>query len=150
MATNFSNWLHWNDRRNLPGKEYPGVYAIVRSQKDISGQPFTIRKDIVYFGMTNSRNGLASRLQQFQNTIRGGRGHGGAARFRFKHNTYQWIADRLYVSASYTECDPARKSPTDLKAMGEVAKQEYDCLAKYVQKFGRLPEFNDMERSPKK
>ena len=150
MATRFCPWLSWSDRHKLHGKQYPGVYVIARSRKVIAGHSFTWRREIVYVGMTNSIGGLKSRLQQFQNTIRGGRGHGGAARFRYKHRDYQELTDRLYVSASYTACDVTTNTPSDLKWMGMVVKQEYDCLATYVRRFGRLPEFNDKKRSPKK
>lgn len=34
--------------------------------------------------------------------------------------------------------------------MGRVARFEYECMAEYASRFGRLPEFNDMKRSPKK
>jgi hypothetical protein len=34
--------------------------------------------------------------------------------------------------------------------MGNVVKQEYECFAVFVEKFGKLPEFNDKKRSPKK
>jgi hypothetical protein len=34
--------------------------------------------------------------------------------------------------------------------MGEVARQEYECFAGYVESFDMLPEFNDKQRSPKK
>jgi hypothetical protein len=34
--------------------------------------------------------------------------------------------------------------------MGEVAKQEYYCLAQFAKTFGGLPEFNDKKRSRKK
>ena len=150
MASPFCKWIQWNRRRDIPGKAFPGVYAIAISDVDISGKTFTMRKEIVYFGMTNSKNGLASRLQQFQNTILGGRGHGGAARFRFKHKSYDRLQRRLYVSASFTMCDPARKGSSDLIKMGSVAKQEYQCLAQYVTRHRQLPQFNDMKRSPKK
>ena len=34
--------------------------------------------------------------------------------------------------------------------MGRIAKHEYDCFAAFVEMFGRLPEFNDKKKSPKK
>ena len=37
-------------------------------------------KEIIYIGMTNSKGGLKNRLQQFDNTIAGKTGHGGAQR----------------------------------------------------------------------
>jgi len=40
-------------------------------------------------------------------------------------------------------------TPKDLRIMGHVAKFEYDCFAIYVEKFGKLPEFNNKRESPK-
>ena len=150
MAKRFCSWHRWENRSRIPGKEYPGVYAIALSKKDISGQRFSWKSEIIYVGMTNSVGGIKSRLQQFQNTIRGGRGHGGAYRVRYKHKKYDVLAPTLYVSACYTVCDVTSKKPKDLRRMGEVAKKEYECFAVFVRRFGRLPEFNDMKRSPKK
>jgi len=38
----------------------------------------------------------------------------------------------------------------DLRKMGEVAMAEYECFARFAEKFGRVPEFNDKKRSPKR
>ncbi len=99
--------------------------------------------------MTNSKAGLKGRLKQFDNTIIGKTGHGGADRFRFKHGNYKELADKLYVSACTFECDVESNDPKDLRIMGKVAKFEYDCFAEYVEKFGELPEFNNKKESPK-
>jgi hypothetical protein len=40
--------------------------------------------------------------------------------------------------------------PADLRGMGEVAAFEYECFAQFVEQHGRLPEFNDKQRSPKR
>ena len=93
--------------------------------------------------------GLKGRLRQFDNTIKGKRGHGGAMRFRRKYPDYDKLIEKLFVSVNVFECDTSSKNPQDLRVMGEVAKEEYVCMAKYVEEFGRLPEFNDMKRSPK-
>jgi len=79
----FSQWSRCQDRNTLPDLQYPGVYAIALSNDDISGKPFSWRPEIIYFGMTNSKGGLKSRLRQFENTIIGKNGHGGAHRVRF-------------------------------------------------------------------
>ena len=57
--------------------QFPGVYALVFSDCDISGTAFSWRTEVIYVGMTNAKGGLKSRLQQFDNTIKGGDGHGG-------------------------------------------------------------------------
>jgi hypothetical protein len=125
------------------------VYALAISENDIAGEPFSWRQEIVYFGMTNAKGGLKSRLKQFDDTIRGGSGHGGGHRVRFKHRDYGRLAARLFVSVWPFICDVGSFDPADLRIMGEVAKSEYECLARFADEFGCLPEFNDKKRSPK-
>lgn len=146
----FSNWIKWADRNILADIQFPGIYALAHTTGDISNKPFSFRQEIIYFGMTNSRGGLKSRLQQFENTIAGKAGHGGAMRVRFTHTEYSELVDRLYVAISITKCHVREMTPADLIKMGDVAKEEYECLAEYKSKFKELPQFNDKERSKKK
>ena len=99
--------------------------------------------------MTNSRGGLRSRLKQFDNAVNWKEGHGGASRVRYKYKEYSELVPNLYVSVCSVKCNVKYNTPLDLRLMGEVAKFEYECLARFVEKFGRLPEFNDKKRSPK-
>lgn len=131
------------------GVEYPGVYALAYSTKNIAGKPFSWRKEIIYIGMTNAVSGLKGRLKQFDNTISGKTGHGGADRVRFKHRNYGKLVKNLYVAVVPFKCDATSNEPTDLKKMGEVARFEYLCFAHFVEKFGELPEFNNKKHSPK-
>jgi len=149
IAKVFSKWTKWNDRDSLNGIKFPGIYCIAISEIDFSEQDFVWISNITYVGMTNSKTGLKGRLKQFDNTIIGKTGHGGADRFRFKHQNYQDLTDKLYVSVCPFECDVESNNPKDLRVMGEVAKFEYDCFAEYAEKFGELPEFNDKKKSPK-
>lgn len=146
---NFSQWIKWKDRNSLSGIIYPGIYCIAISETDLSEQDFEWISKITYVGMTNSKEGLRGRLKQFDNTIIGKTGHGGADRFRLKYENYKDLVDKLYVSVCSFECDVKSNAPKDLRIMGEVAKLEYDCFAGYVEKFGKLPEFNDKKKSPK-
>lgn len=146
----FSQWSGWQDRNTLPYLQYPGVYAIALSNDDISGTPFSWRPEIIYFGMTNSKGGLKSRLRQFEHTIIGKTGHGGAHRVRFKYPDYDSLVPTLYVSVRSYKCDVLSNAPADFRIMGEVEKFEYECFATFTEHFGRLPEFNDKKRSPKK
>lgn len=146
----FSNWEKWINRNNLTRLQYPGVYAIALSETNLSGTPFSWCLEIIYFGMTNAKGGLMSRLQQFDDTLKGGNTHGGAHRVRFKHNDYSSLIPRLYVSVYPHECNVQSNDPANLRAMGDVVKYEYECFALFVEKFGQLPEFNDKKRSPKK
>jgi hypothetical protein len=152
MDKTFSKWVRWRERNQLGNTlKYPGVYAVALSDKDIASTPFEWLKEIIYIGMTNSKGGLKSRLQQFENTIKGKEGHGGAARVLFKHGDYSALDSKMYVSICHTECDVLSNKSSDLLLMGKVARQEYECFAIFVEKFGNgLPEFNDKKRSPKK
>lgn len=150
MNKTFSNWIKWAERTELHGLNYPGVYALAISRSNLSGQAFSWQREIVYIGMTNAKGGLKSRLQQFDNTIKGGDGHGGGFRVRFKHPDYAKLTKRLYVSVCPQKCDVSSNTSLDLRVMGKVAKHEYECFARFVEDFGYLPEFNDKRRSPKK
>ncbi len=149
MEKNFSKWAKWSERGRFLGLKSPGVYILAISTKNLSGRDFKWIPDVKYIGMTNSQAGLKGRLKQFDNTIRGKEGHGGACRFRYKHKNYDSLIKKLYVCICTIECDVKSNSPKDIKAMGEVAKLEYSCLAEYVQRYKCLPEFNDKKRSPK-
>jgi len=150
MSPSFTKWVCWIHRKDLPGLSYPGVYCLAISSTDISGRPFKWTPEIKYFGMTNAKGGVKSRLCQFDNTIKGGDGHGGGHRFRFKYPNYRKLMDKLYVSVCLFECDVQSEEPSALRIMGGTAKYEYECFALFVEKFGHLPEFNDKKRSPKK
>jgi len=145
----FTKWKSWENRNTLTGINFPGIYCIAVSDKNLSDKNFKWISEINYVGMTNALNGLKGRLKQFDNTIFGKTGHGGADRFRFKYENYQDLIDRLFVSVCSFECNIKSNSPKDLRIMGEVVKFEYDCFANYVAKFGYLPEFNDKKKSPK-
>lgn len=150
MKDGFSDWSKWCDRKELDRLEYPGVYAIALSNTDMTGKAFSWGPEVIYVGMTNAKGGLKSRLQQFDNTIKGGDGHGGGHRVRFKYPDYDKLTPRLYVSVHPHECDVESNKPGDLRIMGEVAKHEYECFAIFAETFKRLPEFNDKKKSPKK
>jgi len=145
----FTEWIKWEERNSLKGVKFPGIYCLAISDIDISKQNFKWISEIKYVGMTNSQNGLRGRMKQFDNTIIGKTGHGGADRFRYKYENYQDLVNRLFVSICFFECNVKSNSPKDLRIMGEVAKFEYDCFANYVDKFGYLPEFNDKSKSAK-
>jgi len=145
----FSLWSKWNNRNSLEGIKYPGVYCIAISEKDLSATAFDLIIEIKYVGMTNAKGGLRIRLKQFDNTIKGKNGHGGADIFRYKHQDYLSLVSNLYVSIHPFECDVTTNKPDDLRVMGEVAQFEYECFAKYAEKYGQLPEFNDKKLSKK-
>lgn len=149
LETKFSRWLPWTERGRHDGISHPGVYIIAVPKRPLTEAPFGWRSDIVYVGMTNSVGGLASRLRQFANTLKGRRGHGGADRVRYRFRQSGVFERRAFVAIAAFNCDPRSNDPRTFKIMGNVARLEYLCLAEYVRRFGELPEFNDKKSSPK-
>ena len=146
----FSLWRQWAERSQLPGLEFPGVYVIAITKAQLHGKPFAWRRDIVYVGMTNAVGGLSGRLRQFDLTISGKRlAHGGADRVRQSHKQYNRLVSRLLVAVRSVKCNVTSGAVRDLLLMGRVAQFEFQCLARYVEHFSRLPLFNDKARSPK-
>jgi len=146
----FSVWKRWADREQLDKLAYPGVYVLAVSDAPLDGKLFSWRQDIVYVGMSNAVGGLAGRLRQFDLTISGTRNaHGGADRFRFKYRNYKRVIERLFVAVRAVTCDVRSNSPRDLRLMGKVAQLEFLCLARFVEAFDVMPQFNDKSRSPK-
>jgi hypothetical protein len=145
----FSCWAHWNNRGKLEGLTFPGVYALAISKADLSGKRFSWIKEIVYVGMSNSLSGLKGRLKQFDNTILGKTGHGGADRFRYDYPNREELEPFLYVAIAHFECDVSSTVPADLLVMGNVAKAEYECWATFVEAHKRLPKYNDKKNAPK-
>ncbi|MDN4982209.1 hypothetical protein QY049_03085 [Bradyrhizobium sp. WYCCWR 13022] len=151
-AMRFSSWVKFDQRDLLKNTNYPGVYAIAISSTNIAGKRFGWSKHIRYFGFTNAVSGLRGRLNAFNNTLRdkSGPGHGGAERFRGKYRNGNLLAKKLYVAVCPFECNVSSNLPKDLRVMGDVVRAEYLAFAKYAALFGRLPEFNDKEKSPKR
>lgn len=145
-----SNWVKWENKNNLEGIKYPGIYSVAVTDKNIEGLQFEMIENIEYIGMTNSKGGLKSRLIQFDSTIKRIRlHHGGAHRFIGKYWKYEEIKDNLYVSICPFECGNDKSNIDDLIAMGEVAKAEYVFWIDYIKRYGRYPIFNDKSSSPK-
>jgi hypothetical protein len=147
---NFSNWAKFERRSELGNLKSPGIYAIAISDKDIAGTLFEYRREIVYFGMTNSKSGLGGRLDQFNNTLRDRPGHGGAERFRYDHEDGRALARKLYASVCPFNCDVSSIERKHLEAMGDVVRAEYVAFANYAELFGALPKYNDKKNSPKR
>jgi hypothetical protein len=133
----------------LKGLQFPGVYALAISKQDLSATVFSWIEQIVYVGMSNAVSGLKGRLKQFDNTIIGKTGHGGAERFRYDFPRHKKLMPLLYVAIAPFKCKVTSKTPSDLLVMGVVAKAEYECWAQFVTIFGRLPRYNDKKKAPK-
>ncbi len=152
MIMKFSKWEKFDNREYLENIKYPGIYAIAISKDDISGIQFEYIKEIVYFGMTNSRSGLKGRLNAFNNTLRdkSGPGHGGAERFRYDYENGENLARKLYVAVCPFPCTVTSILRKDLETMGEVVRAEYLAFANYAEQYGNLPKYNDKQKSPKR
>lgn len=72
----YSPWHSWEERLGSQNCEYPGVYMMAISRKDLTGK-IPEYKDVSYIGMTNSKAGLKSRWWQFHRSITGYGGHSG-------------------------------------------------------------------------
>jgi hypothetical protein len=146
----FSAWTVWGDRDELRGLAFPGVYVLAISNRSLAGEPFSWRRSVVYVGMTCSVSGLGGRLRQFDDTIAGRRtSHGGADRMRFEFRSYNRLKLHLYVAVRPVRCAAADVSPTTLRSFGRVVRFEYECLATHLERFGRLPRFNDKSNARK-
>lgn len=146
----FSTWTQWSQRGALRSLAFPGVYVIAISDARLHGKPFSWRREIAYVGMTNAVAGLSGRLRQFDLTVSGERrAHGGADRMRYAYRRYARLLPHLFVAVRPIKCNVTSGAMRDLLFMGRVARLEYQCLARYVQRFGRLPWFNDKAHSPK-
>jgi len=149
----FGVWKTWKVQYSSEKLNYPGVYAIAKSGDNLYDMPFTFIRDIIYFGMTNSKGGIQSRLHQFDNSLQTPQrtpGHGGADRMKYKYPDYEAAVSHLFVSVLPIACDVTSCDPVVLRKMGYVASLEYECFAQYCEKFGHLPEFNDRKQSPRK
>jgi len=150
FESKFTKWVKWSERNSLSDMKYPGVYVCAIEDNYFNpSSDFEWLKQVIYIGMTNSAGGLRARLKQFDNTILGRTGHGGADRVRYKHQDYKTLVNTLFVSVASFTCDVRSNQPKDLMVMGEVAKFEYDCFAEFVKKHGALPEFNNKKSAPK-
>lgn len=144
-------WTHWHNRQTIKDLNQLGIYFIAFSDKDLEGKPFSMIKEIIYIGMSISMKGVKGRLKQFESAMRGANGrHGGAERVRFKHKDPEAFFKNAYLSVMLFPVSESRKTPKDWKQKGECVKHEYESFGNYLEKYGELPEFNDMKRSKKK
>jgi hypothetical protein len=138
----FSPWYQWKNRNSYPLRDYPGVYLIsITHQPDLEGREPAF-EDVVYIGMTNSRQGLKGRWQQFDNAVCGKRGHsGGNTIFGYKGHYTTWQT-YLYVAGMGVPCNVRNPTEEDYLKMGWIAYFEYEAFARYYRAVGGHPPFN--------
>ena len=142
-------WRKWNDKNSIPNLDEPGIYFIAHSENDLTKNDFSIIEEIVYIGMSISKKGAKGRLQQFESGMKGKKGiHGGAERVKFKHSDENLFFKDTFVFAElFTLTDD---EVFNWKQKGNCVKHEYVRFSNFLEKFGKLPEFNDQKRSKKK
>ncbi len=127
----FTEWYLWEDRTSIRNSEYPGVYMMAISNKDLAGQ-IPQYADVSYIGMTNSHKGLQGRWYQFYRSIQGKSGHSGGNTVFRELGHYETWNGALYVCALPVICNPIYPSVKDLIDMGTVAFLEYDAFAAFM------------------
>lgn len=139
----FSNWYRWENRKTIPGKQHPGVYMIAIINKEIEGnKPEFI--DVSYIGMTNSKQGLKGRWQQFFDSIRGKGSHSGGNKVYADLGHYDTWREKLFVCAMPIDCNTNEPSASDLIRMGWVTYLKYEALGEFSKSLPRMknPKYN--------
>ena len=126
----FCPWFAWEDRRDVPQREKPGIYLLAITRKNLAGLPLEWA-DVSYIGMTHSRQGLLGRWQQFFNSVRGKDGHSGGNTVVKDLGLYESWRKKLFVAAMPIECNVESPTEQDLIRMGWVAYLEYEAFAEY-------------------
>lgn len=130
----FCPWFTWENRRKIPLCDMPGIYLLSITQKNLDGMS-PEWADVSYIGMTNSRQGLIGRWEQFFNSVRGKTGHSGGNTVFADLGHYETWNKKLFVAAMPIECCTSASTVRDLKKMGWVAYLEYEAFAEYYRHF---------------
>jgi hypothetical protein len=142
-----SEWVNLHDSRgDFEDGIYPGVYVLAYSKKALAGQPVK-EEDIFYVGMTNAS--INQRLNQFIRGLEDGSLHSGASRF-FKEYAgevpYSRLRNRKTFFVAFASIprivDKEKRTPQDLRKMGEVVRLELYVLAHIKEKLQIEPELN--------
>ena len=139
--------LHGN-LNDIEGSKCPGVYALAYTKENLSGQKVQF-KDIHYFGMSNSKEGVKGRLDQFKKAINVGKGHSAGNRvfkeilngksFNSRRREKKfWVAMLTFPYNVVKGC----RGPDDLQGMGKVAALEYFLIAHFLKRMKEEPELN--------
>lgn len=152
MSMKNSGWFKWENRKSIPNINEQGVYFIALTDKNIEGESFSLIGEIIYIGLSISKKGLGSRLDQFRRAMEKNADsvHGGAERVRFKHRNCTEFFANTYVSLCSVKLSPTQNTANDWRLKGDCVKHEYVSFANYMDKHGALREFNDQTRSKKK
>ncbi len=144
-----SHWAQlplWKDFGgwDFPGSEYPGVYLIAYSDRDLTGRKVSAN-DVYYVGMSHA--GLRKRLSQFVRGVQDGGHHSGAQHHYQLHGPYQVPNSegrQFFFATISLPCiyRKSRRFPRDLQKLGIVSQLEYYAIAHCKEVGGREPELN--------
>lgn len=130
----FCPWFAWENRQDVPLSQKPGIYLLSITRRNLAGL-LPDWADVSYIGMTNSRQGLLGRWQQFFNSVRGKDGHSGGNTVFADLGHYESWNKKLFVAAMPIECNVSVPTEQDLIKMGWVAYLEYEAFAEYHRHF---------------
>ena len=122
MSIRFSKWYAWTKRKDIPEIDESGVYVIARDVEPDSRPDLCSRK-IIYVGCTEK---LRNRLNAFDRSSKGGKGHAGGNSFFAKY-TCRGLAkkiNQLCREKSLNRRDAAKKARSELNC--EIRMDEFE------------------------
>jgi hypothetical protein len=126
----FSKWWPWSERKQIPGREFAGIYALSCFDNTMPKTVDVLDECVVYIGET-CENSLSGRLEQFnRSAFIGKNGHSGGWSYRSRRAD---TGKTLYVSVLpiSTFEEPRRSS--------FIRHVERKLLWGYVSRWGRRP-----------
>ena len=141
------NWVHLHkDYSKLVGSEYPGVYILAYTDKDLQNKRVT-EAQVYYVGISHA--GVRKRIKQFIIGLENAMQHSGAKKFYFKvanEIPYLSLAKKktFFCSSISIPCISLKSNRTalDLQKMGVVAQLECYVLARIKEKVKQEPWLN--------
>lgn len=131
-------WKKWENReKDEENITNPGIYVLSITEKEDLENKEVNYSDVNYIGMTNSKEGLKQRLNNFDTAIKKGHGHSGGNRIYKEKGKYDsWKKSRnLYVAYNIMkECKKTIKEERDIEdliEMGKCAYLEYKAMSEF-------------------
>jgi hypothetical protein len=129
----FSPWVNWKNRKEIEGKDLPGVYFIAKSKKVPSDYRVN-NGSIIYIGETTGQT-LGDRLSQFHNSAFNERpGHSGGNTFRGK------LGESTPEELLWVSCCPVQMG--EIYTSAYIKHLERKLIWEFVCTYGRLPSCN--------
>lgn len=133
VSLQYSNFFAWADRSQYEKFDDPGVYALCMTPLSLAGDKFSWEY-VIYIGMTTTS--LRKRLNQFNRSIQGKRGHSGGNTL-YAEMQGSVDSSQIYVAMVGLECDVKKREPDDLRILGKVVYLEYEAFAQFSEAMGQ-------------